>query len=126
MKGEIEIYIKKAVIVNRKNNLIGAYDMNIKNLLQTIKKRPQMFVGCLGVKGLWYFTNGFLYNNIVTDKCDKIDDTFRKEFHSWVHIEVQKITAKKFSSEVCKDPDEELKLFFKLVDSFFEEIGKRE
>ena len=109
--------------------------MNIKNLVQTIKKRPPMYVGRFGLKGLWYFTNGFLYNNIVTNTCDKIDDTFRKEFHSWVHIEVQKITAKKFIieqnyvyyiSEVCKDSDEQLKVFFELADRFFGEIEQRE
>lgn len=58
--------------------------MNVWELIQQIKIRPEIFIDELDIVSMFHFINGFLYNNISTNRADKFDLAFKNEFHSWV------------------------------------------
>ena len=109
--------------------------MNIKSLVQTLKLRPGMYVGNTELESVYQFINGFLYNNIATNRVDKIDKEFKDQFHEWVKFRIEKKNNMEFDmesnyvyyiSQAFVDTDDQLKLFFELTDDFFQEIEKRE
>ena len=109
--------------------------MNIEELINTIKLRPGMYVGCLELEPVYHFIRGFLFCIAVSNNKSKIDIDFRNYFHDWVRMQLEKRYNTKleensnylcYISEVCPDPEEGLALFFELSSEFFDEMHKRD
>lgn len=105
--------------------------MNIEKLIQQIKLRPGMYVGNLNLESIFCFINGFLFNNIITDRADEIDIMFKNEFHHWVKTWLEKNEKIFFEeerdcvfyiSETYQDLEKCLNKFFDLSLKFFHEI----
>lgn len=109
--------------------------MNIEQLVNRVRFRPPMFTGSFSLEPMVHFINGFLYNNLMSDRADDIDIAFKNQFHDWVRIQLEKkykIKLEKnrdyltYISEVYQDLEQGLKVFFELCDEFFIEMHKEE
>ena len=47
--------------------------MNIEQLINNVKKRPGMYVGCLELQPVSFFIDGFMYNNVSSNNMEKVD-----------------------------------------------------
>lgn len=63
--------------------------MNIEQLINTVKKRPGMYVGCIELQPMVHFVNGFMFNNVISDNMDAVDKEFREKFHDWVREQLE-------------------------------------
>lgn len=109
--------------------------MNVKSLIQQMKLRPAMYVGKINLEVTFHFINGFLYNNIITDRVDNIDLAFKNQFDEWVKLTLEKKKNISFNeqrnllfyiTQVCKSEEERLEMFFELCEEFFNQISKEE
>lgn len=107
--------------------------MNVEELIYQMKKRPGMYVGCIQLEPVVHFINGFMLNNVVTGKIDSIEE-FRKKFDDWVkeqlenkyNIELEKYHNYLFYiTQVSRDSEEGLKMFFELSENFFREVHEK-
>lgn len=64
--------------------------MNIEQLVNRVRFRPPMFTGSFWLEPMVHFINGFLYNNLMSDRADDIDIAFKNQFHDWVRIQLEK------------------------------------
>ncbi|WP_020224855.1 hypothetical protein [Holdemania massiliensis] len=105
--------------------------MNIKELIQLVKRRPGMFIGDLKLEYLYHFINGFLFNNISTSRADEIDEAFKREFHQWVREWIKENKNIEFDEdrnylyyiqEVCKSQEQCFTMFFELAEEYFKEL----
>jgi len=108
--------------------------MNIEQLINTVKKRPGMYVGCLELQPISFFIDGFMYNNVSSDKMEIVDIEFREKFDDWAREQLGKKYNIEFEkcrnyfyyiTQVNQNPEEGLKIFFDLCDEFFEEFHKK-
>ncbi|MBS5064547.1 MAG: hypothetical protein KHZ58_12270 [Hungatella hathewayi] len=108
--------------------------MNIEQLISQIKLRPGMYVGSLELEPIVYFINGFLYNNIISDRADNIDVAFKQQFHDWVKMRLENkhnidLEAHHnylfYINEVYQNSEEGLKVLFELSNDFFREIHSK-
>ena len=102
-------------------------------LIMQMKTRPQMYVGELNLELIYHFINGFLYNNIITNRADDIDFKFKYQFHNWVKEKLEKDQDVKFHVErnylfylnqVFQDSIQKINIFFEFCEDFFGEIDK--
>lgn len=105
--------------------------MNIEELIVLIKPRPCMFIGEYNLAFLQQYINGFLFNNVITKKADKIDYKFKEDFHEWVKNRLERENDVEFENSrnyvyyinlVVKDEKERVELFFGLALDFFREL----
>ena len=47
--------------------------MNIEQLINQIKLRPLMYIGCFRLEPMFHFINGYMVNNFIMGKDDFID-----------------------------------------------------
>ncbi|MBD5469720.1 MAG: hypothetical protein HDR19_00990 [Lachnospiraceae bacterium] len=108
--------------------------MNIEQLINNVKKRPGMYVGCLELQSIVHFINGFMFNNVISNKLDIVDKEFKDKFHDWAREQLEKKYNIEFKenrgyfyyiTQVNQNPEEGLKIFFDLCDEFFEEFHKK-
>lgn len=106
-------------------------EVDIKTLIECIKKRPCMYIGELNFDYLFHFLNGFLYHN---SSKNNINGIFESEFHEWVQKWIEKNKNILFEEErnyhyyiqnVCKTQEECFALFFELCDIFFDELQNK-
>ena len=109
-------------------------NMNIEQLINRVRVRPAMFTGSFLLEPMFYFINGFLYNNAISDKTGYIDKAFQYQFHDWVKIQLEKKHKVKlednrnyltYINKVYQDSEQSLKIFFELCDDFFAEIHNK-
>lgn len=109
--------------------------MNIEELINQIKKRPGMFVGCMELEPIVHFINGFMLNNSLSGRVDDIEKEYKEEFHDWVRIQLEnryKIELEKhrgymfYITQVSRNSEEGLKILFELCDEFFREFHEKE
>ncbi len=109
--------------------------MNLEELIQQIKKRPGMYVGCIELEPVVHFINGFIFSNLVADRIDNVEMEFKEKFHDWARRKIEKRYNIKleehrnylfYIKHVSIDSEENLKIFFQLCEDFFEELHKRE
>lgn len=109
--------------------------MNIEQLINNVKKRPGMYVGCLELQPVSFFIDGFMYNNVSSNNMEIVDKEFREKFDDWAREQLEKkynIELEKYRnyfyyiSQVNPNPEEGLKIFFDLCDEFFEEFHKKQ
>ncbi|MCI8863153.1 MAG: hypothetical protein HFI20_11815 [Lachnospiraceae bacterium] len=105
--------------------------MDLKELIQLIEKRPQMFIGNYGLETLSAFINGFLFSNNIAHKEDYISIAFENQFHNWTRRALEKRTGIEFDEErnyvyyinkTYQDERHRLKIFFELCNEFFQVI----
>ncbi len=84
--------------------------MDLKELIQLIEKRPQMFIGNYGLETLSAFINGFLFSNNIAHKEDYISIAFENQFHNY------------YINKTYQDERHRLKIFFELCNEFFQVI----
>lgn len=58
--------------------------MTIIELLELIKKRPQMFFPETHLRDLYFFVSGFLYLKKVNSDLDTADILFIENFNNWI------------------------------------------
>ena len=109
--------------------------MNIEQLINNVKKRPGMYVGCLELQPVSFFIDGFMYNNVSSNNMEKVDKEFRENIDDWAREQLEKkhdIELERnrdyiyYITKVNQNPEEGLKMFFGLCDKFFEEFHKKE
>lgn len=107
--------------------------MNVEKLIQLVKLRPNMFIGESKLEFLYYYISGFLFNNITTNRADKIDMEFKEKFHEWVRRWIETNQNIVFDEErnylfyiqqVCQNQEQCMSLFFRLSEEFFCELHK--
>ncbi len=98
--------------------------MNIEGLIRQVKIRPQAYIGNLDFESLFFFISGYLYNNIESNRADEIDIKFKKDFHEWVRMMLQKKYFVKLEEghnylyyicHVIPDKREQVGVFFELA-----------
>ncbi len=105
--------------------------MNVKQFIQIIKKRPQMYIGDpLNMDYLYHYIGGFMTCNILNSK-DEVDILFSKCFHGWVRQYLEKEYELNFENKagnylfyiksICTDDKQCIEMFFSLAEAFFEE-----
>lgn len=105
--------------------------MNIEQLINQIKLRPLMYIGCFRLEPMFHFINGYMVNNFIMGKDDFIDRAFRQQFNDWIKIQLERkhnIQLEPhrnylyYIHEIYKDTEDSLKIFFELCDEFFSEL----
>lgn len=105
--------------------------MNIEQLINQIKLRPSMYIGCFRLEPMFHFINGYMVNNFIMGKDDFIDRAFRLQFNDWIKVQLERKHNIKLESqrnylyyihEIYKDTEDSLKIFFELCDEFFSEL----
>ena len=109
--------------------------MNIEQLINNVKKRPGMYVGCIELQPIVHFINGFMFNNVISNRMDSVDKEFKHRVHDWVRKQLETKYSIEFEeyqgyfyyiTQVNQNPEEGLKMFFDLCDEFFEEFHKKQ
>ena len=103
--------------------------INIEEFIESIEKRPLMYLDQKKIDYLYYYLVGYLYKE--NDCNDDVDNWFRHHFENWTLIWVKNnidIDYKRHSfcwyqiyKDVTKNDDEAIELFFKLCKLFFKE-----
>ena len=104
--------------------------MDVENLINSIKKRPQMYIGDLSIDRLALFISGFLYSNRMNNRNYDMDRIFKSDIHEWTKQAIKEKEGIKFKlhmdysyyiKEVCENGEQEIALFFELSEQFFKE-----
>lgn len=107
--------------------------MNIEKLISKIKLRPGVFVGEIKLESVYFFISGFLYNNIINNNADDIDNAFKNQIHVWTKIWIEKKEGVIFDEErncvfyinqTYNSVKERLNRFFEICEAFFSEYHK--
>lgn len=105
--------------------------MNIREFINAVRNRPQMYVEEVRIDYLFYLIFGFLGNNLMDNQyC--IDKKFSNLFYDWVLNWVKKNVDDKYECsslfwyhifvEVTDTESEAVELFFVLCKDFFEQF----
>jgi hypothetical protein len=99
--------------------------MNIKELLEAIRKRPGMYVRVVNFDSVIEFIDNFLATKRICRINDEVDDIFSQNFPSWVceHFGVNKrfLNRWEYVIYINSSSDENaLEIFFSLSNNFFE------
>ncbi|MCI8713640.1 MAG: hypothetical protein HFH23_15600 [Ruminococcus sp.] len=104
--------------------------MNVKQLIENIKKRPGMYILEFKIEYLDHFLNGFLHARIHDRKAEEIDLVFKEEFHEWVRRWIKDNKGIVFDidmgyfyyiQQVCENQEQCITMFFELSEDFFDE-----
>lgn len=102
--------------------------MNIQQLLEQIKLRPAMYIGCFKLEPMFHFLNGFMFYKSISNNDDYVDTAFRNQFHNWVKTRLEKkykieldnnMNYLTYINEVTQDDEQKLYIFFELCQTFF-------
>jgi len=109
--------------------------MNVKELIELIRKRPGMFAGNICLEDIAQFIRGFLFSNLMAERIDEIDIIFKEHFHEWVRRELETEWNIFFDEERgftyyinnSFESEKRLDVFFDLCDKFFiQKCNKKE
>jgi len=101
--------------------------MNLMELIDSMEKRPKMYVMPVKIEYIFYFIFGYLWRKDLDD----IERTFRSHFHYWIVDWIVKNIDNKYEMEsflwyhafisVTKGDQEAVDLFFKASREFFDD-----
>lgn len=109
---------------------------NVEELTSRIVQRPQMYIGILSIRNLFYFLQGHFIYGKYSGFSQNIDDYFHTEFLGWVQqwfaLNLEKdncILSHPWYQSFLEYTDTEeaaLQLFFEVSKIFFEEYHTQE
>ena len=107
--------------------------MNIKEFINAVQDRPQMYVEEVKLDYIYYLLMGFLGSNMVNRSGSKIDQTFKIYFSNWVLEWVKKNVNENYErrsffwyhilTDITNSEREATELFFQLSNEFFQELA---
>lgn len=108
--------------------------MNIQQLLEKVKLRPAMYIGCFRLEPMFHFLNGFMFYKSISNNDDYVDTAFRNQFNNWVKTKLERkykieldnnMNYLTYINEVNQDDEQNLYIFFELCDTFFSELHSK-
>lgn len=106
--------------------------MNIKEFINAIRSRPQMYVEEVRLDYIYYLVIGYLGCTLMNKSDCMTDQKFKSHFPNWLLVWVKENVDENYESksffwyhilrDVTKNESEAIELFFKLCNKFFQEI----
>lgn len=105
--------------------------MTIKDIIEVMKDRPQMYIGEMEMLRIDCFLKGFRYSNLKNKIPDEYIEVFPVLFHEWIRKKIEekyKIILEEhrdycyYIQQINVNEEERVQIFFELSQAFFEEM----